>query len=100
MAKLNISSKKPLKSGYDIPTLGFGIDSAFMYHNEASCGEAIKNSGIPREDIFFTTKIYGGKQMSQSYAAKQIDETIANSGLTYVDLILIHSPDGGPAGRK
>lgn len=76
------------------------IDSAFMYRNEASCGEAIKSSGIAREDIFFTTKIYGGKQMSHDYAAKQIDETIANSGLTYVDLILIHSPDGGPTGRK
>ncbi|OBT58584.1 hypothetical protein VE04_01392 [Pseudogymnoascus sp. 24MN13] len=123
MSKLNISSKKPLKSGYDIPALGFGvwqipksdatnavahalktgyrhIDSAFMYRNEASCGEAIKSSGVPREDIFFTTKIYGGKQMSHEYAAKQIDQTIANSGLTYVDLILIHSPDGGPAGRK
>ncbi|KFY43673.1 hypothetical protein V494_01878 [Pseudogymnoascus sp. VKM F-4513 (FW-928)] len=83
-----------LKTGYR------HIDSAFMYRNEASCGEAIKTSGIPREDIFFTTKIYGGKQMSHDYAAKQIDETIANSGLTYVDLILIHSPDGGSSGRK
>jgi diketogulonate reductase-like aldo/keto reductase len=60
----------------------------------------VKSSGIPREDIFFTTKIYGGKQMSYSHAARQIDETIANSGLSYVDLILIHSSDGGSAGRK
>ncbi|OAF58208.1 hypothetical protein VC83_06563 [Pseudogymnoascus destructans] len=89
MFKLNIGSKKPLTSGYDIPSLSFGladIDSAFMYRNEASCGDAIKSSGVPREDIFFTTKIYGGKQMSHEYAAKQIDQTIANSGLTYVDL--------------
>ncbi|KFY93987.1 hypothetical protein V498_04132 [Pseudogymnoascus sp. VKM F-4517 (FW-2822)] len=123
MSKLNINSKKPLNSGYEIPALGFGvwqmpksdttnavahalktgyrhIDSAFMYRNEASCGEAIKSSGVPREDIFFTTKIYGGKEMSHDYAAKQIDQTIANSGLTYVDLILIHSPDGGSVGRK
>ncbi|ELR07890.1 hypothetical protein GMDG_02772 [Pseudogymnoascus destructans 20631-21] len=69
-----------LKTGYR------HIDSAFMYRNEASCGDAIKSSGVPREDIFFTTKIYGGKQMSHEYAAKQIDQTIANSGLTYVDL--------------
>ncbi|KFY27942.1 hypothetical protein V493_03208 [Pseudogymnoascus sp. VKM F-4281 (FW-2241)] len=113
MSKLNIGSKKPLKCKSGWPKsdatnavahalkIGYRhIDSAFMYRNEGSCGEAIKSSGIPRDEIFFTTKIYGGKEMSQEYAAKQIDQTIANSGLTYVDLILIHSPDGGPAGRK
>ena len=123
-SKFSITSSLPLVSGKSIPILGFGvyqtpsteaeaavsqalqagyrhIDSAVFYHNEGPCGEAIKKSGIPREDIFFTSKIMEPNfKMSYEIATKQIQQTIRDAGLEYCDLILIHAPHGGPDGRK
>ena len=83
-----------LNSGYEMPVLGIGtysllddkcvtsvstalqngyrlIDTAYMYHNEESVGEGIRQSGIPREDVFVTTKLYPNQY---SYAEDAIDE--------------------------
>jgi diketogulonate reductase-like aldo/keto reductase len=75
------------------------VDSAAAYKNEAPCGLAIAKSKIPREDIFFTSKI---PPRSRGYdAAKaQVLETLQQSGLEYVDLMLLHAPYGGPESRK
>lgn len=85
-----------LKAGYR------HIDSAVLYRNEAGVGAAIKKSGIPRSEVYFTTKI---PQMPSNFldydqAAAQIDQSLKTAGLDYIDLYLIHSPYGGSAVRK
>ncbi|KAI5784721.1 NADP-dependent oxidoreductase domain-containing protein [Geopyxis carbonaria] len=74
------------------------IDSAAWYHNEAACGRAIAASGIPREDVFFTTKL----QTNSSYDAtrKAIKASLRECALGYVDLYLLHSPYGGREKRR
>lgn len=75
------------------------IDSAAFYNNEAGCGRAILNSDIPRSDIFFTTKL---APVSMGYeATKQaISKSLADSGLSYIDLYLIHAPFGDTNARN
>ena len=75
------------------------IDSAVVYHNEGACARAMASSGLPRSSIFFTSKIYSNA-LSYSIAASQIDATLKTTGLDWIDLMLIHAPFGGPAGRK
>ncbi|KAK4239570.1 NADP-dependent oxidoreductase domain-containing protein [Achaetomium macrosporum] len=124
MARLAINSAIKLPSGYEIPQLGFGvyqtppkdtarcvaeafnsgyrhIDSAAMYRNEGACGEAMRAtaSSIPRDQIFFTSKVPPNKMGYKSTTA-QVDETLAKSGLDYIDLMLLHSPYGGSARRR
>ncbi|ETW84045.1 hypothetical protein HETIRDRAFT_381386 [Heterobasidion irregulare TC 32-1] len=88
------------------------IDSARMYRNEKQVGEAVRESGVPREDIFITSKIY---QLEGGYqgALSQIDDSLKNFGFgppydralterrraDYIDLYLIHSPIGGKENR-
>jgi diketogulonate reductase-like aldo/keto reductase len=74
-----------LKAGYRL------IDTAMMYKNEEGVGKAIKNSGIPREEIFVTTKLWNTDQGYES-TLKAIDTSLGKLGLTYVDLYLIHWP--------
>jgi len=117
MSKLNLGSKLRMNSGFEIPILGFGVyqtpvlecekvvthaftvgyrhvDSAASYRNESACGSAILKSKIPREDIFFTTKIpYNG--LSYNSTKSQVDASLKASGVNYFDLILIHAPHGG-----
>ena len=103
-----------LKNGVQMPILGFGvyqipkedtkqavlealkvgyrhIDTAQSYFNEAEVGEAISESGIPREEIFLTTKIwidnYGYEKAKAS-----IDESLRKLKTDYVDLFLLHQP--------
>lgn len=77
--------KNAISSGYRL------IDTAQMYHNESEVGIAIKESGVNREELFITTKIYSP---SRSYvsAKKAINESLNNLGLDYIDLMLIHEP--------
>jgi len=75
------------------------IDSAAGYFNEGPCGAAIKKSKVPRSDIFFTSKV-PPKHMSYEAAKKQVADSLAASGLGYIDLMLIHAPYGGSAKRK
>lgn len=101
-----------LNSGYEMPIYGIGtysllneecvnsvttalengvrlIDTAHMYHNEESVGEAVRNSGIPREEIFVITKLYPD-QFANAEAA--IDEALEKLDIEYIDLMLLHHP--------
>jgi 2,5-diketo-D-gluconate reductase A len=103
-----------LNSGYTIPQLGFGvflvdpdeaqrivedalevgyrhIDTAAIYRNEEGVGRAIAASGIPREELFITTKLWNDDQGTDS-AHRAIDTSLQKLGLDYVDLYLIHWP--------
>src|SRR5690606_20728996 len=103
-----------LNDGHQIPQLGFGvfkvdpgeaerivsdaleagyrhIDTAAIYGNEEGVGRAIASSGIPREELFITTKLWNGDQGTKS-AHRAIDTSLAKLGLDYVDLYLIHWP--------
>ncbi|MED0707202.1 aldo/keto reductase [Aneurinibacillus aneurinilyticus] len=67
------------------------IDTASLYHNERGVGKAIQACGIPREDLFITTKIWNSNQGYDStlYA---FEESLKKLGLEYLDLYLIHWP--------
>lgn len=113
--------KMTLNDGNQIPVVGFGvfmipdngptydavlqalkagyrhIDTAAAYFNEEDVGRAVKDSGIPREDIFITSKLW-----LQDYGYEQAKIGIARSlrklDLGYIDLYLIHQPYGDVAG--
>ncbi|MEV0975316.1 aldo/keto reductase [Streptomyces sp. NPDC049915] len=112
-----MSSKVPpitLNNGVEMPQLGFGvwqvpddeaeravataleagyrsIDTAAIYGNEEGTGKAIAASGLPREDIFVTTKLWNSEQGHDS-TLRAFDTSLAKLGLDYVDLYLIHWP--------
>lgn len=67
------------------------IDTAQAYGNERGVGEGIRGSGIPREQIFVTSKVEA-EHKSYAAAATSIDESLMKLGLDYIDLMLIHSP--------
>lgn len=103
-----------LRNGVQMPMLGFGVyqippedcarcvkdalsagyrsfDTAQAYHNEEGVGEALASSGIARDQLFLTTKIWlsnGGEKK----AAASIDESLKKLRTDYVDLLLIHQP--------
>ncbi|MDU1891795.1 MAG: aldo/keto reductase [Dysgonomonas sp.] len=110
--------KIKLNNGIDIPCVGLGvfriednkeaqrvvetalsvgyrhIDTAMYYHNEEAVGKAIKSSGIPREDIFVTTKMWNADQRSGK-VQEAFDASLKKLGLDYLDLYLIHWPVEG-----
>ena len=67
------------------------IDTAEMYGNEKGVGEAIRDSGIPRDELFITSKLNNGFHEPDE-ARKAFDQTLADLGLDQVDLFLIHWP--------
>ena len=67
------------------------IDTAAVYGNEAGVGEAIRKSGIPREEIFITTKLWNSDQGKEN-VRKAFNASLERLGLDYVDLYLIHWP--------
>lgn len=104
-----------LNSGYEMPINGIGtyslqdetcvdavsealrrgvrlIDTAYMYHNEESVGQAVRESGIPREEIFVITKLYPN-QFSDASAA--IEEALQKLDISYIDMMLLHHPGSG-----
>jgi diketogulonate reductase-like aldo/keto reductase len=111
--KLTIDSKSTLNDGHLMPQLGLGvwqtragasceaavlaaleagyrhIDTAAMYGNEESVGAAIKRSGIPREQIFVTTKLWNSDHGNPERA---LDTSLRKLKFDYVDLYLIHYP--------
>lgn len=76
--------KTALNDGYRL------IDTAEYYHNEKEVGQAVRESGIPRNEIFVTTKM--PPQANYQEAAKRIDESLAALDIDYIDLMLIHWP--------
>jgi 2,5-diketo-D-gluconate reductase A len=103
-----------LNDGRTIPQLGFGvfqippeetaeavtraleigyrhIDTAEMYRNERQAGEAIRTSGLDREDVFVTSKLSNACHVPDD-ARRAFDTTLADLGFDYVDLFLIHWP--------
>jgi 2,5-diketo-D-gluconate reductase A len=68
------------------------IDTAQAYGNEASVGQALKESGVPREEVFVTTKFYPGHRDPAAEAERSLDRL----GIEQVDLYIIHWPQGGP----
>lgn len=69
------------------------IDTASSYGNEAAVGRAIARCGLPREELFVTTKAYI-QQMGYRQTMRAFDESLQNLGLDYLDLYLVHMPFG------
>jgi diketogulonate reductase-like aldo/keto reductase len=68
------------------------VDTAQAYGNEASVGRALRDSGVPRDDVFVTTKFYpGGRD-----PVEEVQRSLERLGLDVVDLYIIHWPQGGP----
>ena len=68
------------------------IDTAQAYGNEASVGEGLRRSGIPRDQVFITTKFYPGHRDP----AAEAERSLQRLGVEQVDLYIIHWPQGGP----
>jgi diketogulonate reductase-like aldo/keto reductase len=104
----------PLNDGNPIPLLGFGtylatekegiesvknalangyrlIDTAAIYQNEVAVGQGIKMSGVPREDIYITTKLWRD-QLGYAQAKAAFATSLEKLGVEYIDLYLIHWP--------
>jgi diketogulonate reductase-like aldo/keto reductase len=112
---LDIHSTAKLNSGYEMPMLGFGVfeiddgsvcersvrdalaagyrhvDTAAIYGNEASVGRALAASGVPRDEVFVTTKVWIG-DFGRDATRKACEESLRRLGTDYVDLYLIHWP--------
>ncbi|CEL04742.1 Putative Aldo/keto reductase family proteins [Aspergillus calidoustus] len=89
------SSLKALEAGYR------HIDTAQFYANEKEVGEAIRDSGLPRSEVFVTTKILspaGSPEATYKKLLESVDKIGGKDG--YVDLFLIHSSSSGSSGRK
>ncbi|KAL8640598.1 MAG: hypothetical protein Q9226_008730 [Calogaya cf. arnoldii] len=95
---LSIKTEYTMLSGYKIPALGYGVDSARVYRNEGPCAEAIKKCGIPRSEIFFTSKV-PPRAMGYEATKSSIKSSFSQTGLEYIDLYLIHAPYGGKEAR-
>ena len=104
-----------LNNGVEMPRIGYGVyqipssitercvrdalsvgyrsvDTAQCYGNEAATGRAIKASGIPRNEIFVTTKLWGGRGYKDTVSS--IDGSLKALDMDYIDLLLIHEPTG------
>ena len=68
------------------------IDTAQAYGNERSVGRAVRDSGVPREEIFITTKFYPRREDAEAEARRSLERL----GVEHVDLYIIHWPQGGP----
>jgi diketogulonate reductase-like aldo/keto reductase len=68
------------------------IDTAQAYGNERSVGRAVRDSGVPRDEIFITTKFYPAKDDPEAEAERSLERL----GVDQVDLYIIHWPQGGP----
>ncbi len=116
--QLTLQSSITLNTGVEIPRLGLGvyqtpsgeptlravryalnigyrhIDTAWLYDNERDVGKAVIESGIDREEVFISTKVWNSDQGYHS-TLKACEKSLRRLGLTYVDLYLIHWPVEG-----
>ncbi len=104
----------PTNDGRSIPAVGFGtypwggedsrdttltaidagyrlLDTALRYENEAGVGQAVRDCGLPREELLVTTKL-AGRHHGHDEAIAGFHESLTNLGLDHVDLYLIHWP--------
>ncbi|ADM09447.1 hypothetical protein PB2503_06907 [Parvularcula bermudensis HTCC2503] len=79
------STRTAIETGYR------HIDGAAIYKNEKKVGEGIKDSGIPRDELFVTTKIWN-EDIQKGRHSEAVDESLDRLGLDYVNLILLHWP--------
>jgi 2,5-diketo-D-gluconate reductase A len=112
----------PLNNGVQMPILGFGVyqippeqteqavtdalaagyrllDTAAAYGSEEAVGRAIKASGIPREELFVTTKLWVQDAPAQDNTRRAIETSLKKLGLDYLDLYLMHQPYGDVYGQ-
>jgi methylglyoxal/glyoxal reductase len=111
----NIAETITLHNGVQMPQLGFGvfkvkngketvesvkkaiqvgyraIDTAAIYENEEGVGQAIRESGVPREELFITSKVWNTEQGYET-TLQAFDDSLNRLGLEYLDLYLIHWP--------
>jgi methylglyoxal/glyoxal reductase len=114
----NIQDKITLNNGVEMPGFGLGvykvddgdtviqavqtaievgyrsIDTASLYNNERGVGQGVRESGIPREEIFITSKVWNDQQGYES-TLKAFDQSLERLGLDYLDLYLVHWPVSG-----
>jgi diketogulonate reductase-like aldo/keto reductase len=107
---------RALADGGEIPLLGFGVwqvrdgrecedavrwaleagyrhvDTAQAYGNEGSVGRALRDSGVPRDEVFITTKFYPRRKDPEAEAERSLERL----GVDHVDLYIVHWPAGGP----
>ncbi len=83
-AEAENSVREALKMGYYL------VDTANAYVNERACGRGMKESGLKREDIFLSTKLWPSEYENEN----AVDETLERLGVEYVDLLYIHQPAG------
>ncbi|MEV8208308.1 aldo/keto reductase, partial [Streptomyces sp. NPDC079189] len=111
-----------LNNGLEMPILGFGVfqippeeteravtdalaagyrllDTAAAYQNEEAVGRAIKNSGVPREELFVTTKLWIQDAPAQEITKRAFETSLTKLGLDYLDLYLMHQPYGDVYGQ-
>ncbi|SPO23045.1 related to 2,5-diketo-D-gluconic acid reductase [Ustilago trichophora] len=117
--KLTLTSSITMVNGHTMPRFGIGawdmrgsecrqallnafdhagyrhVDTARYYRNEAECGAAVLQSSVPRSELFYTTKIYLNEMGGGSITRKAVQDSLTKSGLDYLDLVLLHAPDGG-----
>lgn len=82
------SVKAAIKNGYK------SIDTAAVYQNEEGVGQAIKEAGVPREELFITTKVWNADQGYET-TLNAFETSMEKLGLEYLDLYLIHWPVAG-----
>ena len=83
-AEAENSVREALKMGYSL------VDTANAYVNERACGRGIKDSGLARESVFISTKLWPSEYENPN----AVDETLERLGVEYVDLLYIHQPAG------
>ncbi|MFD7530530.1 MULTISPECIES: aldo/keto reductase [unclassified Streptomyces] len=111
-----------LNNGVEMPLLGFGVyqipaedteravsdalavgyrllDTAAAYGNEEAVGRAVKSSGIPREDLFVTTKLWVQDAPAEDNTKRAFEASLEKLGLDYLDLYLMHQPFGDVYGQ-
>ncbi|MFI5882343.1 aldo/keto reductase [Streptomyces sp. NPDC051554] len=111
-----------LNNGVEMPILGFGVyqipaeqteqavsdalaagyrllDTAAAYGNEEAVGRAIKNSGIPREELFVTTKLWVQDAPAEENTRRAFETSLTKLGLDHLDLYLMHQPFGDVYGQ-
>lgn len=87
-----IDDDKAAEAVHEAVKIGYRhVDTAQAYANERGVGEGVRTAGIPREELFVTTKVAAEHKDYES-AARSIDESLAAMGLDYLDMMIIHSP--------